>query len=63
MVLRGLSRLEPLPCANTTNALAEAGTLKVPESPSGGIRTSRVLAARSGLDAREVAPDMTMLHE
>ena len=42
-ILRGLNRLEPLPWANTTSALAEAGRRRVPARPSGPITTSRAI--------------------
>ena len=42
ILLRGLNRLEPLPCAKATSAKAPCGTLKAPPSHSGGMTTSRI---------------------
>src|SRR5271165_5782160 len=42
ILLRGLKRLDPLPCAKVTSADAPRGMLKAPPSPSGGMSTSRV---------------------
>ena len=41
-MLRGLRRLEPLPCAKVTTACAPWGIRNVPASPMGGTLTSRV---------------------
>jgi hypothetical protein len=62
-VFRGLSRLEPLPCAKTTSARAPAGTHKIPGSASGDIavRTLVRLEGRSaciGLDANPLISDV-----
>jgi hypothetical protein len=39
-ILRGLKRLEPLPCANAMTALALRGYRNVPANLTGGMRTS-----------------------
>ena len=40
-ILRGLNRLEPLPCANRTRRSVPLGTRSVPGRPAGGIAMSR----------------------
>lgn len=41
-LLRGLNRLEPLPCTNTARDLASRGMCNVPDKPTGGIDISRI---------------------
>src|SRR5262249_6040447 len=48
-MLRGLNRLEPLPCANATKAAAFSGIRSVPANPMGGMRTSRISSSICGL--------------
>lgn len=52
-LLRGLWRLEPLPCAKTTRELAVRGMRSVPAKPSGGIETS-VTATPSMVDTSDL---------